>query len=106
MIPTGITLYQWRHCPYCRKVRAAFDQMGLQYKVLDVGADQDEVYRLVGRRQVPAIRDDLTGTRMVESGAIVEYARRTYLGTPQVPQPTPHAGYAGSEGEAEASAWS
>jgi glutaredoxin 2 len=82
MVPTGITLYQWSHCPYCTKVRAAFDRMGLQYKVRNVGPDQKEVYELVGRRQVPAIHDTLTGVKMVESDDIIDYARRTYISAP------------------------
>ncbi|HET6399490.1 MAG TPA: glutathione S-transferase N-terminal domain-containing protein [Candidatus Thermoplasmatota archaeon] len=78
MIPTGITLYQWQHCPYCTKVRRAFDQMGLQYRIVECGPDQAEVYQLLGRRQVPAIKDVRTGVTMLESDDIIAYARRQY----------------------------
>jgi glutaredoxin 3 len=79
MIPTGITLYQCQHCPYCAKVRRAFDQMGLQYRIVECGPDQAEVYQLLGRRQVPAIKDTQTGAAMLESDDIIAYARRQYV---------------------------
>lgn len=76
--PTGITLYQWASCPYCVRVKQAFDAMQLDYQVVETDDMQSEVYALLGARQVPAIHDSKTGVKMLESLDIIAYAKETY----------------------------
>jgi len=86
-ISTGMTLYQWEHCPYCAKVRRAFDRMNLEYRTVEVGPEQDEVHELLGHRQVPAMKDERTGVAMLESDDIIQYARHTYVNARHAGEP-------------------
>lgn len=71
-----VQLYVYSECPYCNKVRAAFEEMGVDFE--EVNAERgtpgsDELVRLGGRQQVPfLVHDDKV---MYESNDIIEYAR-------------------------------
>lgn len=71
-----IRLFVYETCPYCIKVRNAFDEMGLEYEVViaDRGTPgSEELLSLGGRQQVPFLVDG--DTMMYESSDIIDYAR-------------------------------
>ena len=81
MSEPDITLYRLQACPFCERVVAVLDELGLAYRSRFVEARhsrRDVVKRLTGARTVPAIVDDRTGVTMSESANIVEYLRTTY----------------------------
>ncbi|CAI48799.1 glutaredoxin [Natronomonas pharaonis DSM 2160] len=81
MSEPDITLYRLQACPFCERVVAVLDELGLAYRSRFVEARhsrRDVVKRLTGARTVPALVDDRTGVTMSESANIVEYLRATY----------------------------
>ena len=52
-------LYQFKHSPFCDKVRLVLAAKGLEVKVVEVvpGLGQLELFRLSGQRQVPVLVD-------------------------------------------------
>jgi len=79
-----IELFSLRGCPFCAKVEAKLDELGLDYdrhEVPRARANRDQVQELSGQRGVPVLVDsdhDVTG--MPESGDIVAYLEETYAG--------------------------
>jgi glutaredoxin 3 len=72
----SITLYQFEMCPFCAKVRAKLDEMGLEYKKVDVPRDREDPQRKdiaekSGVQTVPVIEID--GKWIGDSGAIIAY---------------------------------
>lgn len=66
-------LFQFRHCPFCEKVRLVLAAKSVSYTVQEVtpGIGQMEVFRLSGQRQVPVLQD---GAEVVAgSAAIAQY---------------------------------
>jgi len=54
-----LSLYQYESCYYCRKVRAALAELGLEIEVRDIHRDRRWLTELVearGRRTVPVLR--------------------------------------------------
>jgi glutathione S-transferase len=81
MSEPAITLYRLQACPYCERVVAVLNDLGLDYKsrfVEPMHSDRDVVKRLAGVRTVPVIVDTNTGVTMAESAQIVEYLEDTY----------------------------
>ncbi len=81
--PTRLELYFFPECPYCRKVLAAIDDLGLQDRVVyrNVRADPGEnagLLELTGKSQVPCLVID--GRPMHESEDIKRYLYRTFPG--------------------------
>ncbi len=75
-----IDLYTWS-TPNGRKVSIALEEMGLKYKVHPVDIGKDEQFEpafleISPNNKIPAIVDQDTGTRMMESGAILMYLAR------------------------------
>ncbi len=71
------TLFYRPTCPYCRKVLAAAQELGIVFDLRDIG---EEVYRaeLVergGKQQVPYLVDREKGVEMYESDDIVEHLK-------------------------------
>lgn len=72
-----IDLYTWS-TPNGRKISIALEELGLPYEVhaIDIGKDQQftpEFIAISPNSKIPAIVDRDTGTRMMESGAILIY---------------------------------
>ena len=71
-----VQLYTYAECPYCHKVRMAFEEMGVEYEEINAErgtSGSDELIRLGGRQQVPFL---VHGDKMMyESNDIIEYAR-------------------------------
>ena len=68
-------LYVMESCPYCRKVRAAFDENSVSYIVKDISdrENYDALMVLGGMEQVPFLYDDEKDVKMYESDDIINY---------------------------------
>lgn len=74
-----LKLYYATYCPYCKKVIAAFDEMGLKYELIKAeegDPGRTELVKLGGKAQIPFLVDG--NTMMYESNDIIEYARKNY----------------------------
>ncbi len=74
-----LKLYYADYCPYCKKVIAAFKEMGLEFELIDAAPGtpgRQKLLELGGREQVPFLVDG--ETMMYESSDIIEYARKNY----------------------------
>jgi glutaredoxin len=75
----GLSLYQYRGCPFCTRVMEAADRLGVELELRDTLADPDHaraVIEATGRRRVPVLRiDEPQGeTRWLpDSAAIVAF---------------------------------
>jgi glutathione S-transferase len=82
-----LTLYVKTGCPFCAKVLAAGEELGLSFDLKNV-ADPGVAEELVekgGKKQEPYLIDTDTGIAMYEAGLIVSYLRAHYgneSGTP------------------------
>jgi glutaredoxin 3 len=75
-----ITLYQFEECPFCAKVRAKLDELGLEYSKVNVSRDREntqrkELLEKSGVATVPVI--DIDGEFTGDSGAIIEKLEST-----------------------------
>jgi glutaredoxin len=76
-----VTFYRLEGCPYCEFVVDKFDELGVDYDsvwVEGLHSKRDEVKRVTGQRQVPAIVDERYGVSMSQSARIFEYLETTY----------------------------
>jgi glutathione S-transferase len=78
-----IELYQSEGCPFCVKVRLAFEQMEVSYvsKSMPLRVDsafKQELIKLGGKTQVPFLHDPEKNIKMYESNDIIDYVRETY----------------------------
>jgi glutaredoxin 3 len=71
-----ITLYQFENCPYCAKVRAKLEDLGLAYEKVNVSNNRDdplrqEIAENSGIQTVPVIKidDEFIG----DSQKIIDY---------------------------------
>jgi len=80
----NLTLYQFRTCPFCIKVRQEMRRLSLDICCLDAQTDgihRDELLHGGGELKVPCLRiagDTGTQTWLYESGKIIEYLRNRY----------------------------
>lgn len=75
-----IELFMLEFCGYCKKVIAYLDEHNIPYKTIDISdkANEEELIRIGGRRQVPFLLDRENKVEMYESGDIIEYLREMY----------------------------
>ena len=77
-------LYHFESCPFCRRVRAAIDRLGLEVELRDIHRDAkhwDDLVAARGRATVPVLRirsPDGTERWMPESADIVRYLAKVY----------------------------
>jgi glutaredoxin len=77
----NISLYQYRTCPFCMKVRREMRRLSLNIATLDAqqeGKNRDDLVRGGGQAKVPCLKiTDQAGNSqwLYESGAIIEYLR-------------------------------
>lgn len=74
----GLSLYQYRACPYCMIVRRAIDHLGLSVELRDIRRnphDREELNAGGGRQMVPCLRIEEGGEThwMYESRDIIHY---------------------------------
>ncbi|MCX6103755.1 MAG: glutathione S-transferase N-terminal domain-containing protein [Proteobacteria bacterium] len=79
-----IELYHSEGCPFCVKVRVAFEQMGVAYisKAMPLRVTscfKDELIKLGGKSQVPFLVDPERGLQMYESDDIIDYVKKNYI---------------------------
>jgi len=80
----GISLYQFRTCPFCIKVRQEMRRLSLNICCLDAqpeGMHRDALLRGGGVVKVPCLRiKEADGAErwLYESGKIIEYLRNRY----------------------------
>ncbi len=80
----ALTLYQFKTCPFCIKVRQELRRIGLKIEFRD--AQHDQQHRAVllqegGQIKVPCLKIDEkehTSRWLYESGAIIEYLRQRF----------------------------
>lgn len=76
-----LELWNFEGSPYCRKVREALDELGLDVLVHNVakrGRRRSQLVALGGKMQVPYLVDPNTGVSLYESDDIVAYLHRIY----------------------------
>ncbi|MEM7218049.1 MAG: glutathione S-transferase N-terminal domain-containing protein [Pseudomonadota bacterium] len=78
-----LSLYKFAGCPWCERVLAAVDHLGIELELRDIRretAHGDALQSAVGRKRVPVLRiDDGEGTRWLpESADIVAYLYREF----------------------------
>ncbi len=80
----NLTLYQYRTCPFCIKVRQEMHRFALDIRCLDAqkeGAHRDALLSGGGSIKVPCLRiKEANGTErwLYESGKIIDYLRTRY----------------------------
>jgi glutathione S-transferase len=75
-----VTLYINPNCPFCRKTVEVAKEIGVPLTIKDVHepANEAELIRLGGQKQMPYMTDDATGKAMYESDDIMAYLHQTY----------------------------
>lgn len=72
-----ITLYQFKSCPFCSKVRALLNFTKTPYQVVDVSPrGMKELKGITDHRKVPVLKD--ADKVIVESATIIEYLNKNY----------------------------
>ena len=69
-------LFIMETCPFCRKVLAAMDELGVELPTVDITAEpaaREELERVGGKVQVPCLFID--GRPLYESDDIIAYLR-------------------------------
>lgn len=79
----NLTLYQFRTCPFCIKVRRTIKRLSLDIETFDAqrpGAHREHLLQRGGKVKVPClrIRDEQGERWLYESNAIIEYLERRY----------------------------
>ncbi len=84
--PSGLSLYGFPQCPYCRRVLAAIDELGLDIPLRNTLIDDahgDALYEAMGRGTVPVLRiegEDGKVDWLPESADIVRYLAERFGG--------------------------
>lgn len=81
---SALTLYQYKACPFCVKVRRAMRRQSLNIEIRDAKRSEDAKNELLeggGKLKVPCLRiDNGQGQAqwMYESGEIIEYLQSSF----------------------------
>ena len=75
-----LTLYVKTGCPFCHKVLAAGEELGISFDQKNIADDAvaAELVARGGERQVPYLVDSDRGVEMYESDDIVAYLQEHY----------------------------
>jgi glutaredoxin 3 len=75
-----LTLYVLTGCPFCAKVLAAGEELGVEFTLKNVGdeAIAQELIARGGKQQTPYLVDSETNTEMYESDAIIAYLHQRF----------------------------
>lgn len=76
-----MTLYVKTGCPFCHKVLATGEDLGITFEEKNIADDAvaAELIAKGGKRQVPYLIDSERGIEMYESDDIVAYLKTQYL---------------------------
>lgn len=80
MLIPMLTLYIKTGCPFCLKVKALAEELGIALKEKNIAdnAVAEELIKRGGKRQVPYLVDLERGVEIYESRDIVEYLKEHY----------------------------
>ncbi|MBO6273770.1 glutathione S-transferase N-terminal domain-containing protein [bacterium] len=72
-----IEIFMKEFCGYCKKVIKYMDEHDIPYKTIDISekANEEELIRIGGKKQVPFIIDREKKVEMYESDDIIDYLR-------------------------------
>ncbi len=74
-----LILYTKNNCPYCEKVKSAFEQKNLQYEERNIeNEDFLEEARSKGAKTMPFLVNPDTGVAMGESSDIIDYVEEEF----------------------------
>ena len=76
-----LILYYKPTCPFCRRVTAVIDRLGLEVEMKDISADEAvaaELEEKGGHRRVPYLVDTDKDVAMYESDDIVTHLQKEY----------------------------
>lgn len=75
-----LTLYVKTGCPFCHKVLAAGEELGISFEEKNIADDAvaAELVARGGKRQVPYLVDSERNVEMYESADIAAYLREHY----------------------------
>ncbi|MFA6502706.1 MAG: glutathione S-transferase N-terminal domain-containing protein [Candidatus Paceibacterota bacterium] len=75
-----LTLYVKTGCPFCHRVFAAGEELGITFEERNIADDAvaAELVARGGKRQVPYLVDSDKNIEMYESEDIVEYLKKNY----------------------------
>lgn len=75
-----LTMYYKPTCPFCRRVMAVTDRLGVEVEMKDVNDDTiaAELIEKGGKRQVPYLIDTDQAVEMYESDDIVAHLQKHY----------------------------
>ena len=85
---TGLTLYQYKACPFCVKVRRVMKRQSLTIETRDIKrceAAREQLLKGAGDLKVPCLKIEGDGgevTWMVESGKIIGYLEERFTLNP------------------------
>ncbi|KAF7660008.1 hypothetical protein LDENG_00290160 [Lucifuga dentata] len=79
-VPAGgpkLTMYQYKTCPFCSKVRAFLDYYGLPYEIIEVNPVMRQEIKWSTYRKVPILMVD--GNVQLNDSSVIISALRTFL---------------------------
>ncbi|XP_043914077.1 prostaglandin E synthase 2 [Protopterus annectens] len=74
-----LTLYQYKTCPFCSKVRSFLDYHGLPYQVVEVNPVMRKEVKFSSYRKVPIILADAGETLQINDSSVIISALKTFL---------------------------
>ncbi|XP_048369412.1 prostaglandin E synthase 2 [Sphaerodactylus townsendi] len=81
-LPEGslqLTLYQYKTCPFCSKVRAFLDYHGLPYEIVEVNPIMRKEIKFSSYRKVPILLANAGGDLQMNDSSVIISTLKTYL---------------------------
>nr|XP_048679142.1 prostaglandin E synthase 2 isoform X3 [Caretta caretta] len=81
-LPAGslqLTLYQYKTCPFCSKVRAFLDYHGVPYEIVEVNPVMRKEIKFSSYRKVPILLANAGNTLQLNDSSVIISAIKTYL---------------------------
>uniref|UniRef100_A0A8D0BYC1 Prostaglandin E synthase 2 n=1 Tax=Salvator merianae TaxID=96440 RepID=A0A8D0BYC1_SALMN len=74
-----LTLYQYKTCPFCSKVRAFLDYHGLPYEIVEVNPVMRQEIKFSAYRKVPILVVNTDNTLQLNDSSVIISAIKSYL---------------------------
>ncbi|XP_053138405.1 cip1-interacting zinc finger protein isoform X5 [Hemicordylus capensis] len=74
-----LTLYQYKTCPFCSKVRAFLDYHGLLYEIVEVNPVMRKEIKFSSYRKVPILLANADSTLQLNDSSVIISAIKTHL---------------------------
>lgn len=74
-----LTLYQYKTCPFCSKVRAFLDYHGLPYEIVEVNPVMRKEIKFSAYRKVPILLANSGSALQLNDSSVIVSAIKTYL---------------------------